>query len=164
MLDRAPANLFYLYKYNRERFAFHLYYAALPQNIYNRLLTLLAVREAMLARMSKENNGKGDLSKEVLARAIEICQKYFWGNSAYAVPYCLCRDDYKMVISHGDFEQLVGELPFKNNVRSCPAGTIANAFSDNPIFNEHIDDWEKYNPMKRIVKLRDALRKELNLL
>ena len=56
LLNQAPAGLFYLYKFNRERFAFHLYYAAQPQEIYNRLLTLLAVREAMLEKMSKEEN------------------------------------------------------------------------------------------------------------
>lgn len=58
LLNQAPAGLFFLYKYNRERFAFHLYYAALPQKVYNRLLTLLAVREAMLEKM----NGKGESS------------------------------------------------------------------------------------------------------
>ena len=160
LLERAPANLFYLYKYNRERFAYHLYYSALPQNIYNRLLTLLAVREAMLNKKVGEGSIEG-LTKEMLARAIENYQRYFWANSAYAVLYCICRDDYTMMISHADFENLVRTLPYKKDVRNCPAGTIANAFSDNPIFNEHIDDWDKFSPMKRIIKLRDALRKEM---
>lgn len=58
LLNQAPAGLFYLYKFNRVRFAFHLYYAALPQEVYNRLLTLLAVREAMLEKKGlKEHNG-----------------------------------------------------------------------------------------------------------
>ena len=58
LLNQAPAGLFYLYKFNRVRFAFHLYYAALPQEVYNRLLTLLAVREAMLGKKGlKEHNG-----------------------------------------------------------------------------------------------------------
>lgn len=56
LLKSAPANLFYLYKFDRVRFATHLYYAALPQDIYNRLLTLLAVREAMLAKMKKRSD------------------------------------------------------------------------------------------------------------
>ena len=39
------------------RFAFQLYYLALPKEVYNRLLTLLAVRELMLEKMKgkKEN-------------------------------------------------------------------------------------------------------------
>lgn len=58
LLDQAPSGLFFLYKFNRLRFAFHLYYAALPQEVYNRLLTLLAVREAMLEKKGlKEHNG-----------------------------------------------------------------------------------------------------------
>ena len=61
LLDQAPAGLFFLYKYNRERFAFHLYYAALPQKVYNRLLTLRAVREAMLEKM---NGKEGNLYRE----------------------------------------------------------------------------------------------------
>ena len=53
LLEQAPANLFYLYIFKRERFATHLYYAALPEDIYNRLLTLLAVREAMIEKKRK---------------------------------------------------------------------------------------------------------------
>lgn len=48
LLNGSPENLFYLFKVNRERFAYHLFYSQLPQPVYNRLLTLLAVREAML--------------------------------------------------------------------------------------------------------------------
>lgn len=50
LLNRAPGNLFYLYQVNRVRFAFQLYYLALPKEVYNRLLTLLAVRELMLGK------------------------------------------------------------------------------------------------------------------
>ena len=55
ILDGAPEHLFYLYKVNRPRFVNRLYYYALPQHIYNRLLTLLAVREAMM----KKRGGAG---------------------------------------------------------------------------------------------------------
>ncbi len=65
LLNQAPAGLFFLYKYNRERFAFHLYYAALPQKVYNRLLTLLAVREAMLEKMSKEEKDNEGLNAKI---------------------------------------------------------------------------------------------------
>ena len=159
LLNRAPDNLFYSYKFDRVVFAFRLYYASLPEELYDRLLMLLAVREVMLEK--EKEKGKKELTKEILARSIENCQEYFWANSAYAVPYCICRDDFKMTISYADFEDLLEKLPFKKDIRKCPAGTIANAFSDNPIFNEHIDTWEKFKPMTRIIKLRDALRKEL---
>lgn len=50
LLDKAPEHLFQLFKANTNRFVNRLYYSALPQEIYNRLLTLLAVREAMLKK------------------------------------------------------------------------------------------------------------------
>lgn len=58
LLASAPNNLFYLYKYNRVHFAKQLYYSALPDAVYNQLLTLLAVRELMLEKKGvKEHNG-----------------------------------------------------------------------------------------------------------
>jgi len=164
LLNQAPAGLFYLYKFNRERFAFHLYYAALPQEIYNRLLTLLAVREAMLEKKGKEEKDNDTLTDEALARAVENCQEYFWGNSAYAVLFCVCRDNYEENSNKSLFEQRTEQLPYKKDrIYKCPTGTIANAFRDNPIYNEHIDTWEKFKPMTRIIKLRDALKNELKL-
>ena len=67
LLNQAPAGLFYLYKFNRVRFAFHLYYSALPQKVYNRLLTLLAVREAMLEKEKQK--------KEKPQREEEVCDE-----------------------------------------------------------------------------------------
>ena len=55
-MNRAPGNLFYLYQVNRVRFAFQLYYLALPKEVYNRLLTLLAVRELMLGKENIAEN------------------------------------------------------------------------------------------------------------
>lgn len=48
ILDKAPYDLFKLYKAQPEVFPFRLYFSSLPQSIYHRLLTLLAVREAMI--------------------------------------------------------------------------------------------------------------------
>lgn len=105
-----------------------------------------------------------ELDKELLTRAIENCQQYFWGNASYAVVFCICRDDYKKCFTRSDFEEMIEQLPYKHKRSySCPAGTIANAFSDNPIYNEDISEWDKFNPLKRITKLRDELRKELYL-
>ena len=106
---------------------------------------------------------KKEITDAQLACAIESCQEYFWGNSAYAVVYCFCRDDCGMRLTYTDFEDMVEVLPYKKEVRKCPAGTIANAFSDNPIFNENIVDWGNFNPMARIIKLRDGLRNALKL-
>lgn len=109
------------------------------------------------------DNDSKVLDKELFARAIENCQVYFWGNSAYAVVFCICRDPYKMKISKTDFETMIEELPYtKKRSHTCPSGTIANAFSDNPIYNDPINEWDN-RANKRIIKLRDELMKELKL-
>jgi hypothetical protein len=107
---------------------------------------------------------QADYSDEQMASAIEKCQPYFWGNSAYAVVFCIYRDDLKRMIPKTSFESMIEELPYQRK-RSycCPAGTIANAFSDNPIFNESIDLWDQFKPLPRVLKLRDQLRSELKL-
>lgn len=115
--------------------------------------------------MKKETTKQKELNMEELARAIENCQVYFWGNSAYAVLFCICRDDYKREnLSMSKFENMIEMLPYKQKrSHTCPAGTIANAFSDNPIYSKAIDSWNTTNAKERILKLRNMLRKELNL-
>ena len=107
--------------------------------------------------------GRKKLSLQKLACAIENCQKYFWGNSSYGVVFCLCRDDYGMEPNKSAFENLVFNLPYTKKLSfTCTENTIATAFSNNPIFNENINNWDGKNPMARIIKLRDELRKQLN--
>lgn len=98
-----------------------------------------------------------------LARAIENCQQYFWANASYAVVFCICRDEYKKKMSKTDFETMIEDLPYKKKrSHTCPTGTIANAFSDNLIYNDPVNEWD-HIASKRIVKLRDELRRELKL-
>lgn len=164
VLQQAPDHLFPIYLGKKECFASALYYAALPHEVYTRLLTLLAVYEAMI---EKNEGVKGSnlfmiLSKEKLAYAIENCQDIFWGKSAYAVVFCICRDNYDMEPNRSAFEKNTELLPFKKKRKYiCSPGTISNAFRDNPIYNEHIDKWEGKNAAARIIKLRDKLKKLL---
>ena len=107
--------------------------------------------------------GRKKLNLLKLARAIENCQQYFWGNSSYGVVFCLCRDDYGMEPNKSAFENMMGNLPNTKKLSYiCTENTIATAFSNNPIFNENINNWDGKNPMARIIKLRDELRKQLN--
>ena len=61
LLKEAPYSLFQRYKVNRYRFAKQLYYSALPQKIYYRLLTLLALRE----ELRKESETKIKVESDV---------------------------------------------------------------------------------------------------
>ena len=121
----------------------------------------VTVRDGLL-----EDGGKtADLSDGRLARAIENCQAYFWGNSAYAVVYCVCRDDYhKKDLTQSGFERMVEQLTYsKERDFTCTSGTIANAFSHNSLFKTHVSRWEMQGASERILKLRNQLRKELEL-
>ena len=71
-MRKAPERLFQLYLVNKYRFATHLYYSRLSQRAYDRLLTLLAVREAMLAKQASDNDG-GDDGR--IARTIETLRQ-----------------------------------------------------------------------------------------
>ncbi len=120
------------------------------------------VRENMSG--SSQDSRINEQIDEMLARAIENCQQYFWGNSSYAVVFCICRDDLKMKLNMTAFERKVEALPYKNKRDfKCPKGTISNAFSDNLIYKDHVDKWDDFNPTPRIIKLRNELRRELKL-
>lgn len=64
LLRKAPERLFQLYLVNMYRFATHLYYSRLSQRAYDRLLTLLAVREAMLAKQASGPAEKREAERE----------------------------------------------------------------------------------------------------
>ena len=121
------------------------------------------MEEEEIAKTKPGTIGRKKLSLKKLACAIENCQKYFWGNSSYGVVFCVCRDDYEVEPNKSAFENMTGNLPYTRKLSYiCTENTIANAFQNNPIFNENINNWDSKNPMARIIKLRDELRKQLN--
>lgn len=157
LLESAPNGLFYLYKYDHVHFAKQLYYLTLPNDVYNRLLTLLAVRELMQGVRTED---KQKLTKEILAKAVVDVQQYFWGFSSNAVLYCVRRDRYGYTGSASQCERELRELPYKGVVKYlCSEGTIANAFSHNPYMKYHIDKWEQHGVKVRALKLRDEFIK-----
>ena len=162
MLHDAPGHLFHLYQVNRLDFAFSLYYASLPEEQYIRLMTLLAVRELMLKKGKKINddNLTSTLTDEVLARAIEYVQPYFWGYSSNAVVFCVCRDKYSHADNASLFERETRELEYHKTIKYlCKDGTIANAFNRNPYLKFHIDKWESMGAKGRALILRDEFIK-----
>lgn len=98
-----------------------------------------------------------------LASVIEQCQSYFWGNSAYAVLFCLLRDEYGMPDNMSLFETRVEQLHYtRQRDYVCPKGTLSNAFSDNKIYKIHVSRW-KGQASKRIMILLEQLRRQLEL-
>ena len=70
LLKEAPYSLFQRYKVNKYRFAKQLYYAGLPQKIYYRFLTLLALREKLRNENVNENLNDNHNDKDELFRFI----------------------------------------------------------------------------------------------
>ena len=170
LLNHAPENLFYLYKVNKFRFANHLYYSALPQPIYNRLLTLLAVREAMMKEEGMEEKESSPqmeirytLTREILAQAISRVKNLFWGVSSNAVLFCVCRDEEYYPDNMSQFERELMNLDYPNGMAYlCKEGTISNTFRTNQYMKLHIDKWESNGAKERVLILRDKFRATLN--
>lgn len=155
-LIKAPNHLFHHFTVNRSRFAWKLYYSALPQPLYNRLLTLLAVREAMLAEGDGRKEDDNELTAALIAKAIAACKALMWGNAAYAVPFCVCRDVYHAEDNTASFERLLAE-----GGTVIPEGTINTAINRNSWMKYHIDKWQEKGVKYRVLKLRDAFIAEM---
>ena len=103
------------------------------------------------------------LDDERLARTIEGCQAYFWANSSYAVLFCLLRDEYGIADNMSMFEARVEQLPYSaKRSYTCPKGTIANAFNNNPIYKQPVSKW-KDKASIRILKLLEEMKLQLEL-
>ena len=103
----------------------------------------------------------GDDNKEIqnvgashLRQATAECQKkgYIWGNAAYAILFCVCRDVFSIENNATSFERLLAEGGIV-----IPEGTINAAFSRNPWLKYHTDKWKDINVPKRALRLRDAV-------
>ena len=74
------------------------------------------------------------LDGERLARALKECKPFIWGNAAYSIPFCVCRDLF--------------HLP-------------NNAMSRNPWMRLHAGKWEQQGVMERVLRLRDKFIQEM---
>ena len=110
---------------------------------------------------SKDNNVKDvtteeQVSKETLTKAVMAVQPYFWGNSSYAVLFCVCRDCYDFPDNMSQFERVIVSLPFTRELSyMCNEGTISNALNASPYMKLHIDKWATNGAKERVLALRD---------
>ena len=86
------------------------------------------------------------LSAEQLACALKECKPFIWGNAAYSIPFCVCRD----------LERMLAEAGIE-----IPDGTINTAMSRNPWMKLHIEKWGQQGAMERVLKLRDKFIQEM---
>lgn len=102
------------------------------------------------------------LTDEVLARAIENVSFYMTKKSAWAVVFCVLRDDYDYQ-NQAEFERRTKTLPLKMKMQDCPEGTISSTFNYNKYMILRIDKWpidKKFT--KFALELRAAIQAELN--
>lgn len=124
-------------------------------------MEIVSVVEVSKEEVAVEHSGR-DLDETRLTRAIENCMPWFWGNSAYAVVYCVCRDLLSKKQTKADFEKMIEGLPYTRcRTYVCRPGTVSNAFRNNPVFDENIRDWDSFSVLPRIIRLRDELEKSL---
>ena len=117
----------------------------------------------------KEKNTEAPkLSPEQKANAILAVQKYFWGNSSYAVVFGVLRDCYGYPDNRSQYEREVEMLPYdreRNYV--CTLGIVSSTFNDNPYMKLHVERWEQNGAKERVLllveKFKDAVNYELQL-
>lgn len=97
------------------------------------------------------------ITREKIGRGIKAVQELFWGNSCYAIIYCVLRDyfayDKKLKYFEDDINFLSKELHFDY---LCPLNTLASAFSRNKYLKLSISKWPERGVKKRSILLANA--------
>ena len=107
------------------------------------------------APASSQISGKV-LDAQLLAKVLKECEAFIWGNAAYSVVFCVCRDLYHLTNNASLFERMLAEAGIE-----IPDGTINAALNRNTWMKLHIEKWEQQGVMKRVLKLRDIFIQEM---
>ena len=101
--------------------------------------------------------GTTELSKEVLGRAIKEVEKLMWGQSSYAVIYCVLRDKFGYGDNATSFENDIMTFSSRLGLQyACPPTTISSAIYNNPYLKLHVDKWQKRGVKPRSLLLAEA--------
>ena len=77
------------------------------------------------------------LTADLLGKAVGGVKEYIWGNAAYAVLFCVCRDEY---------------------------GWQDTAISRNPYMRQPVGKWKALGVMDRVMVLVERFREQVALL
>lgn len=92
-----------------------------------------------------------------IGRALKECKYFIWGNAAYGVVFCVCRDLYHVDDNASNFERILSGCGI-----TIPEGTINSAMHRNPWMKYHVDKWEEYGVMARVMKLKNAFQEHMD--
>ena len=96
---------------------------------------------------------------DVLVKALQQCQEYIWGNAAYSIGFCVCRDIYHLENNATQYERILNERGIP-----LPPGTVNTTISRNPWMKYHVDKWECNGASERAMRLRDVLKERMETL
>ena len=91
-----------------------------------------------------------------VAKALEKCRAYLWGNAALAVVFGVCRDCYVMGSNMSQFERQLQDQGV-----ACPAGTLAAAMQNNPYMKLPIEKWKDNGAKERVLILVREFQKSV---
>ena len=104
----------------------------------------------------EQTEAKVEAGADTVKAALSKCGPYIWGNAAYTVAFCVCRDEYGWQDNASYFERQMELLGIP-----LPQGTINAAMSRNPYMKLKTDKWDKNGAMERVLRLRDEFRSQM---
>ena len=99
------------------------------------------------------------LTEDLLGKAVGGVKEYIWGHAAYAVLFCVCRDEYGWQDNASYFERQLSLLGI-----NIPAGTLNAAISRNPYMRQPLGKWKALGVMERVMVLVERFRECVVLL
>ena len=93
------------------------------------------------------------LTADLLGKAVGGVKEYIWGHAAYAVLFCVCRDEYGWQDNASYFERQLSLLGI-----NIPAGTLNAAISRNPYMRQPVGKWKALGVMERVMVLVERFR------
>ena len=93
------------------------------------------------------------LTADLLGKAVCGVKEYIWGNAAYAVLFCVCRDEYGWQDNASYFERQLQLLEI-----NIPPGTLNAAISRNPYMRQPLGKWKALGVMERVMVLVEKFR------
>ena len=115
-------------------------------HIYNGNVTYNA--PVTFSGYNKEQEQGKKVSVAKLIESTEKVRQFFWGDSSWAVVFCVCRDYFKYVDSMSQFERDF----------HCPEGLLSSTFRNNDYMRLHVDKWEQIGVKARVLRLVDAYK------
>ena len=111
-------------------------------------------------RQRREDKGESPtLTTELLGEAMSKVMAYVWGNAAYVVVFCACRDVYGWQDNASFFERQLAAVG-----NEIPAGTVNAALSRNPYMRLPVDKWKGCGVMERVLVLKDKFCEQVDAL